>query len=376
MSERADRASALPDGSGAFPLPAPTVPPAASGRVGRSIRRVAALVVVVLAAAACNGSPTDAARVNGTAISQSDIRDEIDALIKAVQTAPDDKIPPEQRVSLLNQLRASGVSSSPSAQASASLLTNRIFGVLVSDALDRFGLSVEAEDIEASTADVDQASIYGLTASKWRQQAIDSGARTSRLSRYLEDTSNVWYTDADVDTYYAAKKGNYVQACSSHILVEDRETAERILGELRGGGDFAALAAANSTDESNKDKGGDLGCQPKGTFVPPFEAALSAAKDGELVGPVQTDFGYHLIKVTSAYAARPLDDALRSEIKTALGTPVGWLELTVAKAKITVNSKYGTWSPADLAVVPPKGAATPTTAAPSALGAGGGVTGQ
>lgn len=341
-------------------------------------RRVPALLVALLLVAACSGSPTDAARVNGTAISQSDITDEVKALVAAVQGATDDKIPPDQRAQLLGQLTTSpSGKGSPNAGAAASLLTNRIFGVLVQEALDDFGIEVEDQDREASTADVDGASLYGLASAKYRQQAIDDGARTSRLSRYLEDTTNVWYTDADVDAYYAAKKATYVQACTSHILVDDKAVADKLLAEIKGGADFAQVAAANSTDTSNKDKGGDLGCNAEGAFVPPFEAAVKAAKAGDLVGPVETEFGFHLIKVTSGYTARELDDALRQEIKTTLGTPVGWLDLTLARAKITVSSKFGTWDAAQRSVVPPKGAATPTTTPVAQPGEGStGATGQ
>lgn len=332
-------------------------------------RRVLALVLALsFVGAACSGSPTDAARVNGTAIPQGDISDEIKALVAAVQGAPDDKIPPEQRAQLLSQLTTGNAGQgSPTSSASASLLTNRIFGLLVSDALTKFGLSVEAQDVDASSQDVDASSIYGLASDKWRQAAIDEGARTSRLSRYLEDTTNVWYTDADVDAYYAAKKSTFVQACTSHILVDDKAVADKLLAELKAGADFAQVAAANSTDTSNKDDGGDLGCNAEGAFVPPFEAAVKTAKAGDLVGPVQTDFGFHLIKVTTPFTPRELDDALRAEIKTTLATPVGWLDLTLTRAKITVNSKYGTWDAAQRAVVPPSGA-TPA--------AGNGTTGQ
>jgi parvulin-like peptidyl-prolyl isomerase len=331
--------------------------------ISSNFRRALALIfVLAFAGTACSGSPTDAARVNGTAISQSDLSDEIDALITAVKNAPDDKMSAEQRVSVLNQLTVGSKATTPSAQASASLLTNRIFAVLVSEALDRFGLQIEAEDTAASTQDIDENSIYGLASAKWREHAIQDGARTSRLSRYLEDPANVWYTDADVDAYFAAKKATFTQACTSHILVDDRVTADKLLAELKAGGDFVKAAAANSTDTSNKDKGGELGCNPKGAFVPAFEAAISKAKDGELVGPVETEFGFHIIKVTSTYKARELDDALRQEIRQTLGTPIGWLDLTLANAKITVNSKYGTWSATDRSVVPPAGAATPSTA--------------
>jgi foldase protein PrsA len=330
--------------------------------ISSNFRRALALIfVLAFAGTACSGSPTDAARVNGTAVSQSDLEDEITALINAVKNAPDSLLGPEDRVATLNQITADAKNTTPSAQFVANRLSTRIFGVIVGQALERFGLQVEDEDVQASTADVDQQGIYGVAGEKWRQQAIDDGARTSRLSRYLEDPANVWYTDADVDAFYAAKKATFTQACTSHILVDDRVTADKLLAEIKAGGDFAKAAAASSTDTSNKDQGGELGCNAKGAFVPEFEAAVAKAKDGDIVGPVETQFGFHVIKVTSTYKARDLDDTLRQEIRQTLATPVGWLDLTLAQAKITVNTKYGSWSADERAVVPPAGAATPST---------------
>jgi parvulin-like peptidyl-prolyl isomerase len=325
--------------------------------ISSNIRRVLALIfVLAFAGTACSGSQSDAASVNGTAISQSDLLDELAALIKAVKDAPDTLLGPEDRAATLNQITVDTKNTTPTSQFAANRLSTRIFSVLVGQALERFGLQVEQDDVDASTADVDGQGIYGVAGEKWRQLAIDDGARTSRLSRYLEDPANVWYTDADVDAYFAAKKASFVQACTSHILVEDRMTADKLLAELKSGADFSAVAAANSTDTSNKDAGGDLGCNVEGAFVPEFEAAVATAKDGDLVGPVETQFGFHIIKVTSTFKQRELDGALREEIRQTLATPIGWLDLTLAQAKITVNPKYGSWSVTAREVVPPAGA--------------------
>lgn len=85
---------------------------------------------------------------------------------------------------------------------------------------------------------------------------------------------------------------------ASHILVKDESTAKKLLYELQAGANFAALAKKHSLCPS-ADKGGDLGFFEKGQMVKPFEDAAFSASVGVAVGPVKTDFGYHLILVTA-----------------------------------------------------------------------------
>jgi len=84
---------------------------------------------------------------------------------------------------------------------------------------------------------------------------------------------------------------------ASHILVKTEAEAKAVLGNLNAGDDFATVAKKFSTCPSGK-KGGDLGWFGKGMMVKEFEDAAFKAKVGEIVGPVKTKFGYHLIKVT------------------------------------------------------------------------------
>jgi peptidyl-prolyl cis-trans isomerase D len=76
-----------------------------------------------------------------------------------------------------------------------------------------------------------------------------------------------------------------------------RAEAVRIAGLARGGKDFAELAKQYSSDPGSAQQGGDLGWFTKGRMVPAFEAAAFRARPGEIVGPVRTPFGYHIIKV-------------------------------------------------------------------------------
>lgn len=86
------------------------------------------------------------------------------------------------------------------------------------------------------------------------------------------------------------------QVHARHILVHSEQDAKQILVELKQGYDFAKLAQLKSTCPSGK-KGGDLGWFGRGRMVREFENAAFSAKKGDVIGPVKTQFGWHLIQV-------------------------------------------------------------------------------
>ncbi|MFA5332847.1 MAG: peptidylprolyl isomerase [Methanoregula sp.] len=87
------------------------------------------------------------------------------------------------------------------------------------------------------------------------------------------------------------------QARASHILVKTEDDANRIMKRLNDGEDFAAVAKRFSGCPSGK-SGGDLGWFGKGMMVPEFEKAAFENEVGKLIGPIKTQFGWHIIKVT------------------------------------------------------------------------------
>ena len=84
---------------------------------------------------------------------------------------------------------------------------------------------------------------------------------------------------------------------ASHILVKTEEEAKKLLEEIKNGADFAKLASEHSICPSGRD-GGDLRFFGRGMMVKPFEDAAFALKKGEVSEPVETQFGWHLIKLT------------------------------------------------------------------------------
>lgn len=167
--------------------------------------------------------------------------------------------------------------------------------------------------------------------------------------------SKIVVTDADAKKFYDEnidkfKQGEMVRA--SHILCgvdpkataeekkKAKEKAEALLKEIKGGKDFAELAKKNSTCPSSK-QGGDLGFFGRGQMVPAFEAAAFALKPGQISDVVETQFGYHIIKVTDKKAAStvPFSD-VKDKIKDYLKNlqrqkAVGeYIEQLKGKAKI------------------------------------------
>jgi peptidyl-prolyl cis-trans isomerase C len=95
------------------------------------------------------------------------------------------------------------------------------------------------------------------------------------------------------------------EASARHILVSSEDEAKAVIAELDGGKDFAEVAKEKSTD-SNKDAGGDLGWFGKGRMVPEFETAAFALEKGAYTKtPVQTQFGFHVIKLEDKRIAPP-----------------------------------------------------------------------
>lgn len=130
-------------------------------------------------------------------------------------------------------------------------------------------------------------------------------------------------TDEDVRKRYdteiaAAPPVNEVHA--RHILVKTKEEADAIIKELDGGADFEKLANEKTNDPSGKTSGGDLGYFGPGQMVPEFEKVAMALDVGSYTKePVQTQFGWHVIKVEDKRAKQPpAFDTVKDQIKSVL----------------------------------------------------------
>ncbi len=194
----------------------------------------------------------------------------------------------------------------------------------VTDAeLDRLlRLSGETRDVEIAvlpetpedTAEVDDAQVKA-----WYEAHPAEFRKPETVSiEYVEVNAGALPAPAAADEAvlrkrYEDEKARFVdpeQRLASHILVSvasgadaatqkaAEDKAARLAAEAKApGADFAALAKANSDDPGSRDGGGDLGWVEKGVMVAPFEQALFAMQQGDVTGPVKTDFGYHVLQL-------------------------------------------------------------------------------
>lgn len=254
-------------------------------------------------------SPSDTmARVNGTIIT----RMELDRAVKVMlaQNQMQQPLAPE----VMKQAEAAALDQLTSAE----LLYQEALKLEMKDldkqvaekvALNRAKFSTEAE-FEKALKGVD------MTA----KDMLDFTRKDLVIGNFIDQRFGVkaLVSEADARKFYDENLDNYFKkpesARASHILIgtdekasaEDRkkakEKAEAVLKRVKAGEDFAALAKSDSSCPSSA-QGGDLGSFGRGQMVPSFEKASFALKPGEVSDVVETQFGYHVIKLTEKQEA-------------------------------------------------------------------------
>lgn len=174
---------------------------------------------------------------------------------------------------------------------------------------------------EAKTQKLDQDQVVKAAMAVANDRVL-SDARLNQLDTRNEPSA------ADIEAYarslYAANLGKYetaAQTRASHILIEKkdadaRQQAQNVLDKLKAGGKFEDLAKEFSKDPGSAARGGDLGFFGAGRMVKPFEDAVNAlAAPGDVSGLVESDFGFHIIRLDERKAKRT---APFEEIKESL----------------------------------------------------------
>lgn len=323
---------------------------------------------------AATTSPTDdavVATVNGRPIKESDIEQVFQAMLANAarnRTLPEERIAQlrrEQRSPILEMLVDSRVLDEQVEQAGVKVTDEEIAGDLnreLGQYLARIGLTREQYD-ERVRSEMGKSLDEYLA-----QMRADPTTRQRMLYHKLLDLKHgdqMRATEDEIAAEYAKnldrrhKRPEMVRA--SHVLIkttsdmtaeqkdEARTKAESLLAEAKKpDADFAALAKANSQCPSAA-QGGDLGSFPRmGAMVEPFAAAAFALQPGEISEVVETQFGYHVIKVTERTEARtvPLEevkDTIRGDLehqkeRTVRGSYVAELrkaaEITYAEGAI------------------------------------------
>ncbi len=165
------------------------------------------------------------------------------------------------------------------------------------------------------------------------------------LRNLMAKVAPITVADAEIEVYFREHRNEFdkpEQAHVKHILVDDERLAEFVLGRLRRGESFDALARQYSKDQGSREKGGDLGFVSRGQLVPEFEQVAFSLELKQLSSIVKTQFGYHLIQVLERRPPQPANLAqVRDQIRTVLLSSrqeaafQEWLKAIKAQAKIT-----------------------------------------
>ncbi len=168
---------------------------------------------------------------------------------------------------------------------------------------------------------------------------------------------------AAVKAYYDAHLNEYESVKGRHILIRVKGApmpgpegkpelteeqalakAQDIRKKLAAGGDFAALAKAESDDTGSGAQGGDLGEFRRGMMVPPFEDAAFKQKVGEVGEPVKSPFGFHIIKVDE-HKSKSIDE-VRADIEKTMRPDMARKEVDALRQKATVTVDDAFFGPA------------------------------
>ena len=292
------------------------------------LRLLAATAVLVLVAACGGAVPSSgaAATVDGEAIP----RDRLEEAVRAVNSDVESLSAEEREQTVGADQRR--------------ILTFLIQDAVLSAVALEQGVELDDDDLEVSRARIIDA-IGG-------EDALDEVLANVGLSRSLFDSVIV-----PQEARLAALRDGLADSqelavrTARHILVETEAEADDVVSQLADGADFGELALEVSSDVGSAQRGGELPPAPRGAYVPEFEEAVWSAELNELVGPVQTQFGFHVIEVVAedVTAGSELDP---QQVEQLVGQQLQDLLATAfLAADITIGSGLGEWDPEQQSVV-------------------------
>ena len=290
---------------------------------------VAAVVGVVFLVRSSDG-PT-AFTASGASVSQATIDDELRNLDEN-----------KELNKLLAQSSGASASTSPgslSSEFASSWVSLRINQVIAAQTVKNQGITITSEDIAVAQELVLQIfdnsqKVVAAFPQDFQEELVSNLVPVAALIRVIKESpSPTLVSEAKAQ----CPSGRYV----SHILVGTQEEAATLLAQINAGADFATLAQQYSTDGSAVN-GGELGCVDGAQFVEPFATVAATQGAGIVSNPVQTEFGFHLIKVTDNSDAALTQLILERVLSGSLGT------------KVSLDPRYGTFDPRTGTIIPPK----------------------
>lgn len=228
------------------------------------------------------------------------------------------------------------------------------FGITVTDADIDERVAQAAEDAGGMAAFEEQLAASGQTLELFRRGQFVASLQEQIIDALVAEEP---LTDEEVAAQYEQRRAEFEQASVRHILVETQAEAQDVIARLEAGEDFAALAQELSLDPGSAEAGGSLGLAPRGSYVPPFEEAVwgGPAEVGEVLGPVETDFGFHVIRVDE-FQVTSEDDALeqlREELSQGRGGDLFgfWFRQVRSDADPEVAGRLGRWDTTSQSIV-------------------------
>ncbi len=186
---------------------------------------------------------------------------------------------------------------------------------------------------------VQEAVKLGLNKSPEVAQQLDIARQEILIRAFLSDAARKTPVSDDAlrkahERFKDSPAANEYRA--RHILVGSEAEGQAIIKELKGGADFAKIAAARSRDEGTKAQGGELNWAAPNTYVRPFAEALARMKKGELTeNPVQSNFGWHVIRLDDT---RPLSfEAIKPQLQQVVQREIIQKQIDDLRAKAKVE---------------------------------------
>ena len=197
-----------------------------------------------------------------------------------------------------------------------------------------------------------QQSVLAQTVSDTPKQveiALENERRALLAAAVVDDIVAAAVTDEALQKAYDETFANAEPARewnASHILVETEGEAIALIDRIKAGEEFAALAQEASSDSSAAN-GGELGWFKSGMMVPDFDAAVVALEAGEVSGPVQTQFGWHVVKLNETRLSEvPTLDQVREELRPQVEREAVQARLDELTAAATVERQGADFDPA------------------------------
>ncbi len=329
------------------------------------------LAVITLAVlSACGGAAPPAATVGGTSISDA-------------QLATEAKL-----YTFVAGLNRQNCGTAEKGESAASACNRFSLAAMIENTL----AALYAAKHKVSVTDADVASTIqtldsGVGADTVNKELASNGVTRTDLSRFVRDILLVravqgnlakgQVTEARLHDLYRQSILQFTTIHVEHILVKTKAEADHVYAQVTAPGatqkNFEALAKKVSTDTQSGANGGDLGTATASQYVSEFATAAVALKPGQISKPVQSQFGWHVIRMISKQVtpfAQASTQILQSQGAQALNT---WLQSESKAAGVTVNPKYGRFNQQTLAV--DRISSTEPSASATSSGAGGGATG-